>query len=94
MENIILRGSSIFYTLDKQTQVTCLVLNVGDQCIQRPCERKEDETLNYFRFKLSPRNKISNQLNLLSILDLLATVFIALAIILTESFALQNSGTV
>lgn len=33
MDNIILRGSRISHTQDGQTQILCLVLNVGDQCI-------------------------------------------------------------
>ena len=33
MENIILRGSTVYFTQETQTQLLCLVLNVGDECI-------------------------------------------------------------
>jgi len=36
MENIILRGSSIYHAHDCHTHILCLVLNVGDECIATP----------------------------------------------------------
>ena len=36
MENIILRGSTVYFTKETQTQLICLVLNVGDECVLSP----------------------------------------------------------
>ena len=61
MENIILRGSTIYYTKDSHAQILCLVLNVGDQCMQTPF-RQQPEAGSGLRFLYEQKSRTSTQL--------------------------------